>query len=145
MLDLPHIAVRYVYPQVEGSLLSQTVIRVPDAILDLSPPAAAESTHLKSAIMALRHEGRVSLMGSGNPTATEKLRWKIVGANIIMKGKLMYTRDDMLQYVKMLELGMLPSGKDFADTKTFKLEQWKQALDEAMEWTGLARAVVFTP
>lgn len=35
----------------------------PDAFLDLSPPAALTSSHLKSAIVSLRKGGRVSLMG----------------------------------------------------------------------------------
>ena len=34
-----------------------------DAHFDISPPEASNSTHLKSAILALRHSGRVSLMG----------------------------------------------------------------------------------
>lgn len=34
-----------------------------DAYLDLSPASAENSTHLKAAIMSLRHAGRVSLMG----------------------------------------------------------------------------------
>ena len=37
-----------------------------DAYFDISPPAAAESTHFKSAMWALRHGGRVSLMGGLN-------------------------------------------------------------------------------
>ena len=34
-----------------------------DAFLDISPPAAANSTHMKASILSLRHGGRVSLMG----------------------------------------------------------------------------------
>ncbi len=71
--------------------------------------------------------------------------WTIVGNDITMKGKLMYSREDMLLFVKMLERGLFPTAKDFVDTKTFALNQWKEALDVAAEHTGLAKSVVFVP
>ena len=115
-----------------------------DAILDLSPPFAAKSTHLKSAIKALRYEGRISLMGFVEVPSGEYL-WKIVGSNILLKGKLMYYREDMLLFVKMLERGLFPKGKDLVDTKAFALEDWKEAFDVAAEHTGLGKSVVLTP
>jgi hypothetical protein len=48
-----------------------------------------------------------------------------VGKNIAMKGKLMYQRDDILQFVKMPEAGLFPKGKEFADAKSFESERWK--------------------
>lgn len=113
-----------------------------DAILDLSPPAAHKSTHLKSAISVLRHSGRISMMASSNFTSS---MWHIVGNDITLKGKLMYSREDMLLFVKMLERGRFPKGKDFVDTKTFALEQWKEAFGVAATHTGLGRSVVFLP
>ncbi|KAK6613455.1 isopropanol dehydrogenase [Botrytis cinerea] len=47
-----------------------------DAVLDISPPAAAKSTHLKSAINSLRKGGRASLMGSGEYAIDN---WKVMG------------------------------------------------------------------
>lgn len=113
-----------------------------DAVLDLIPPAATKSTHLSSAIAALRHGGRVSLMGF--PTLTASM-WKIVGAGITLKGKLMYSREDTVQFVRMLERGRFPAGEHLVDTKAFPLEDWKQALDVAAEHTGLGKSVIFTP
>ncbi len=117
-----------------------------DAVLDLSPPEAGTSTHLKSAIMALRRGGRVSLMGFNHSFLS---MWKIVGDDISMKGKLMYERDDMVQFVKMLEGGLFPKGggggKDFVDTKIFTLKDWERGFDEAAVWTGIGRAVVIAP
>jgi hypothetical protein len=55
----------------------------------------------------------------------------------------MYERDDMLQFVKMLERGLFPTGRNFVETKTFKLEDWKDAFDEAATYTGVSRLVVF--
>jgi len=111
-----------------------------DAVLDLSPPAAEKSKHLHCAITALRHSGRVSLMGSV-PGALPAL--KILSNNITLKGKLMYERDDMLQFVKMLERGLFPRGRNFVETKAFKLGDWRHAFDEAAEYTGIGRVVVF--
>ena len=114
-----------------------------DAILDLSPPAGSKSTHIKSALRALRYEGRVSLMGFAE-FPNEQL-FTILARNITFKGKLMYTRDDMLLFVKMLERGLFPKGKDLVDTKAFALKDWKEAFDVAAEHTGLGKSVVLTP
>jgi D-arabinose 1-dehydrogenase-like Zn-dependent alcohol dehydrogenase len=111
-----------------------------DAVLDLSPPEALKSKHLKCAITALRHSGRVSLMGSVEEVIPVM---KVLSNNITLKGKLMYERDDMLQFVKMLERGLFPTGRNFVETKTFKLEDWKDAFDEAATYTGVSRLVVF--
>ncbi|KAF2479289.1 chaperonin 10-like protein [Neohortaea acidophila] len=113
-----------------------------DAVLDLTPPIASKSTHLKSAISALRHSGRVSLMGFPDLSAS---MWHVVGSNIVMKGKLMYSREDMLLFVKMLERGLFPKAQEFVDTKAFALEQWEEALDVAARHTGLGRQVIFVP
>ncbi|KAM0312719.1 hypothetical protein ACHAO8_006127 [Botrytis cinerea] len=113
-----------------------------DAVLDISPPAAAKSTHLKSAINSLRKGGRASLMGSGEYAIDN---WKVMGDNITLKGKLMYERDDMVQFVKMLESGLFPRGKEFVDVKSFSLGEWKEAFDMAAEYTGVGRLVVIKP
>lgn len=109
-----------------------------DAVMDLTPQTAAKSTHLKCAIMALRHGGRCSLMGY----VGDLPGWKIVSTNIELKGKLMYEREDMLQFVKMLETGLFPRGKEFVDTKTFGLEAWKEGFDVAAEHAGIGKSVV---
>ncbi|KAF7192670.1 Alcohol dehydrogenase 1 [Pseudocercospora fuligena] len=113
-----------------------------DAILDLTPPFASGSTHLKSAVAALRYEGRVSLMGFNDMPLSEA---KLIADNITLKGKLMYSREDMKQSVKILERGMLPKGGDLVDTKIYSLADHKSALDAAAEWTGLGKQVVFVP
>ncbi|KAK4944363.1 hypothetical protein LTR10_016249 [Elasticomyces elasticus] len=113
-----------------------------DAVLDLSPPDAINSTHLKSAILALRQGGRCSLMGFAKDFVPI---WKVISDDITMKGKLMYSREDMLLFVKMLERGLFPTGTDFVDVKTFALEDWKDAFDEAAEYIGIGRHVMITP
>jgi hypothetical protein len=71
--------------------------------------------------------------------------WTFVGGNITLKGKLMYEREDMLQFVKMLERGLFPKGKEFVHAKTFKLKDWKETLDVAAEHHGIGKVVVITP
>ncbi|CAO2647479.1 Nn.00g084010.m01.CDS01 [Neocucurbitaria sp. VM-36] len=113
-----------------------------DAVLDFTPPQASKSSHLRSATSALRRNGRVSLMGfSEQPVAP----WNFVAKNITIKGKLMYEREDILQFVKMMERGLFPRGKALVDTKTFQLSDWKAGFNEAAEHTGIGKQVVFTP
>ena len=113
-----------------------------DAVLDLSPSGARDSTHLKSVIKVLRHGGRCSLMGFNYAFLD---MWTIVGNSISMRGKFMYEREDMLHFVKMLERGLFPTGKSFVDTKVFALENWKECFDEASVYTGIGRTVVMAP
>ncbi|KAI1207202.1 putative quinone oxidoreductase [Annulohypoxylon truncatum] len=114
-----------------------------DAVLDFSPPHAAKSSHLKNAILALRRGGRASLMGWNEAVAVSAPY--IISRNITMKGKLMYEREDILHFIKMLERGLFPRGKNFVDTKVFKLEDWKEALDVGADHTGIGKFVAFTP
>ncbi|KAI2467025.1 putative quinone oxidoreductase [Annulohypoxylon bovei var. microspora] len=112
-----------------------------DAVLDFSPPNASKSLHVKSAIRALKRGGRVSLMGLNE----ELMLFAVVGRNISLKGKLMYEREDIIQFIKMLERGLFPRGENFADTRLFKLEDWKEALDVGAEHTGIGKFVAFAP
>ncbi|KAI1372024.1 putative quinone oxidoreductase [Hypoxylon crocopeplum] len=112
-----------------------------DAVLDFTPPHASQSPHVKSAIWGLRRGGRVSLMGWNENVIAPP----VIGRNISLKGKLMYEREDIVQFLKMLERGMFPRGKNLADTRAFKLEDWKEALDVGAEHTGIGKFVAFTP
>lgn len=113
-----------------------------DAVLDLTPPQGSQSSHVRSAVRALRRGGRISMMGFIDQPYPP---WTFVGKNVALKGKLMYEREDMLQFVKMLERGLFPRGKDFVDTKAFRLEEWKEALDQGAEHMGIGKHCVFVP
>ncbi|KAI0164486.1 GroES-like protein [Hypoxylon sp. FL1284] len=108
-----------------------------DAVLDLSSPAAAKGSHVRAAVRNLRRGGRVSLMGRTEnpmvPSVTER--------NISLRGKFMYERDDVLLFIKMLESGLFPRGKDFVDVKAYKLDDWKEAFDVAAEFAGIGKYV----
>jgi threonine dehydrogenase-like Zn-dependent dehydrogenase len=73
------------------------------------------------------------------------MHWNTIARNITMKGKLMYEREDIVLFIKMLERGMFPRGKFLVQTKAFKMEEWKEALDIAAEWMGIGRMIVIEP
>ncbi|KAI0198816.1 GroES-like protein [Astrocystis sublimbata] len=111
-----------------------------DAVIDLSPPAAAQGTHLLSAMAALRRGGRISVMGSvGQPI----VGWNFLQYDLELKGKLVYEREDLLLFVKMLEAGLLAKGKHLVETKSFQLKDWEEAFVAAAEYTGVGRIVSF--
>ena len=113
-----------------------------DAVLDLSPPHAAHSSHVRSAVRALRKGGRVSLMGFQERPG---VAWDVVSKDISFKGKLMYEREDVELFVKMLEGGLFPRGKALVESKVFGLEEWREGFKGAAEWVGGGRQVVFEP
>ena len=125
-----------------GDLAGLKAFGTIDAILDLTPPQASKSLHLRSATSALSRNGRVSLMGFVEQPVVP---WTFVGKSITVKGKLMYERDDILQFVKMLERGLFPQNECLVDTKSFPLENWKAGLDAAAEHAGIGKHVVFIP
>lgn len=113
-----------------------------DAVLDLSPPGApAQGTHLLSAAAALRRGGRISLMGAVGHNIVD---WNFVSKDLVAKAKLMYDREDMLLFVKMLEAGLFARGADLVEPKTFALEDWREAFDEAATYSGVGRIVAFS-
>ncbi|KAG6368949.1 hypothetical protein INS49_003167 [Diaporthe citri] len=108
---------------------------------DITPSSASASTHTKSAIKALRRGGRVSLMRSARNISVQEIMMN----NLTLQGKNMYERDVILQFVKLLERGLFPRGKGFVDTKSFGLDNWKEAFDVAADYNGIGKCVVFAP
>ncbi|EMC95031.1 hypothetical protein BAUCODRAFT_110218 [Baudoinia panamericana UAMH 10762] len=117
-----------------------------DAFFDIGPPEASKSTHLKSAILALRHGGRVSLMG-GYKDDIPLPHNKIMHWNIRIFGKWMYERSDVTDLVRLIESGILKLGKDggVEVVGTFPLEEWNAAFDMAAEQNTMGRFVLIKP
>ena len=113
-----------------------------DKAIDFTPPQGKGSSHVRSVVRAMRKGGSISLMGLNESPVVP---WEVIGKNITLKGRLMYEREDVVLFVKMLERGLFPKGEAFADTKVFPLEDWKECLDTAAEHTGIGRNVVFAP
>jgi NADPH:quinone reductase-like Zn-dependent oxidoreductase len=125
----------------------QAAARAPiDVFFDISPPMAAHSSHVRSGIAAVRHSGRISLMGgiAGDVAFTYKT---FMRRNLSMKGTWMYSREQLLQLVKMVEVGVLPIGKSagMEVTGKFKLEEWQQAFDAAASNAGPGKVTVLVP
>jgi threonine dehydrogenase-like Zn-dependent dehydrogenase len=117
-----------------------------DACFEISPAAAAKSTHLKSNILALRHGGRVSLMGGIHedvplPLSVIKLK------NLQLKGRWMYTRDDVKELIKMVETGVLKLGESAGARVVgkFALEDWDDAFTVAADQAGPGLSTLITP
>lgn len=57
----------------------------------------------------------------------------------------MYEREDILQFVKMLERGLFARGKDFVDVRSFALGDHEEGLRVASEEAGVGKSAVFVP
>ncbi|MCJ1249698.1 hypothetical protein MMC30_006924 [Trapelia coarctata] len=117
-----------------------------DACLDISPPAAAKSTHLRSAILSLRPGGRVSLMGgiSGDVSLPHDV---IMYRSLRLQGKWMYNREDITALIKLIEVGLLNIGESAGVriVGEFALEDWDGAFTAAAENTGRGKLVLLKP
>ncbi|RWA04197.1 hypothetical protein EKO27_g10906 [Xylaria grammica] len=116
-----------------------------DAFFDISPPEAQNSTHFKSAILSLRNEARVCMMG-GLLNDLPIPHQFVMRNDITLKGKWMYSRADCQALLNMVTTGVLDVREIAQVVETFKLEEWKKALDAAAEQGGrLGKMVIFTP
>ncbi|TLD15141.1 hypothetical protein PspLS_10625 [Pyricularia sp. CBS 133598] len=81
-----------------------------DVYMDVSPPAASGSSHMRSGFKALAVGGRAVLMGfvpDDVPLSYSEAMFK----NLTVKGKYMYEREDLRSLIKMAESGVLKLGK----------------------------------
>ena len=117
-----------------------------DAFFDISPRMAQNSTHFKAGIMALRRGGRVSFMGGLLEDLPLPIR-HIMHANIQLKGKWMYEREDIPKIMKLVHRGLLKLGEKGGNqiVGKFGLEQWKEAFDTAAEKAQLGQMAVMVP
>ena len=123
-----------------------------DVFFDISPPAAgAGSKHLAAAVMALRHGGRMCLMGGGFHDLGFS-NGVFVHKDLQVKGKWMYEPTDIKRLISLVETGVVKLHKEGEEVNPyggsvvakFKLEEWDKAFDEA-EKVGGAGNVVFEP
>lgn len=114
------------------------------AVLELSPPASAQSTHIQSAILALRHGGRVSLMGGITENYSMPIR-TIMRKDITLKGKWMYERVDILSFIRLVESGVLNVGAKvgLSIVGEYTLSDWEEALDKASQEARWDAGVIF--
>ena len=114
-----------------------------DAFQDWSPPGAADSTHIKSCFQVLREGGRASLMGGtvgdiSIPYAAVMFR------SLEIRGNFMYSRDDVLSFIKMVQTGVIkPCKQKFL--QKFPLEKFLEALKVAEEHPGHGCQILIEP
>jgi threonine dehydrogenase-like Zn-dependent dehydrogenase len=114
-----------------------------DAYFDIGPREAATSTHFKSAILALRHAGRVSLMG-GYLHDVPSPHFPIVRKNIRLQGKWMYERSDVRDFFKLVNTGLLDLSMCEVQGE-FGLDEFREAWDVAADTAGFAKITVMKP
>ncbi len=112
------------------------------AYFDISPREASNSTHFKSCMLALGQSGRMSFMGSLNGDLVIPLS-VFVRRDLQLKGKWMYTRKNILDLIRMIEVGLLKLGGQKVDR--FGLEDWETAFDAAAEYSGRDKAAIIVP
>lgn len=117
-----------------------------DAYLDISPPWASKSTHIKSCLLALKPYGRVSLMGV--PDCEIPIPYVVtVMKSLTIRGQYMYERSDMRALIKLAESGLLKLGKEGGQQVVgeFKFEEIEKALEVANENSQAGKIIVLTP
>lgn len=120
-------------------------LRMPvDVYFDISPPTASQSTHLRSAILSVRHGGRISLMGGIEGDIPIPLAL-VMHRNMTIKGRWMYEREDVLRLIRMVESGRLSLASSRGSVKKFGLEQWEEAMEVAAKEAGPSRLIVLIP
>ena len=117
-----------------------------DAVLDISPAQAKNSTHLTSCFNALKPYGRISLMGVIDSNIAIPYIM-LMGKNATIKGQYMYRREDVEGLIKLAEAGILKLGKAGKSevVGSYKLEQVEEALGAAEQMKGVGKLVVFEP
>ncbi|KAH7009024.1 hypothetical protein EDB80DRAFT_841840 [Ilyonectria destructans] len=117
-----------------------------DACLDLSSPMAAGSTHLRSCMKALRHGGRVSLMGGlGDEVVIPygAIVWKA----LMVKATWNCSHEQAESLISMVYTGALPLGETRGMTWAgkFGLDDWEEAFDTAAKHYAAGESVIITP
>ncbi|CAM6127296.1 unnamed protein product [Calypogeia fissa] len=118
-----------------------------DVFFDISPAQAAKSTHIRSGIFALRHGGRVSLMGGIREDIAIPYA-AVMHSNIQLKGCRMYPPEAVGELIKMIEADVLRIDEESFGQRyvgRFKLEEWDSALTAAAENVGMADLPLITP
>ncbi|KAJ6509056.1 chaperonin 10-like protein [Mycena sanguinolenta] len=117
-----------------------------DVFLDISPPEAVASTHMQSCILALRREGRASLMGGQRGLVALPI-FEIMLHNLNVKGKWMYTKEDVRVLISLAETGYFKLGPagGIATPTAFPLKDFIAAFEVAAENKSFGGGAVIVP
>ncbi|KAI1737609.1 GroES-like protein [Xylaria scruposa] len=144
---IPRVETVTITGDVEKDAQAIQAFGLADAFIDFTPHSVHdEPTHLKSAMLSLRKRGRVALMGglTGNISIPYFL---MILKSLEVKGRWMYSRTEIRNLVKMIEVGTLKLGKGAGHQVSgkFKLEDYETAFETAAKNTAWGNVVVFTP
>ena len=115
-----------------------------DTYIDFSPPAAAKSPHIQVCLMALKTGGKAVLMGG--ITSDIMIPYPLLmSKNLQVQGRFMYERSDTERLLSIVHSGLLPLGKrgGIETVAEYKLDSWKQALEDASNKSAWGKQVVF--
>lgn len=116
-----------------------------DAFLDLSPPEASSSTHVRSCVSALKIGGRVSLIGGAKGDFAVSYQMAM-NKDLMVKGRWMYDREHVRSLIKIFETGLLRLGKGAGrKLNRFGLEEWREAFGDAKGNSGTRVSTVICP
>lgn len=117
-----------------------------EVFFDISPPGTGGSSHFKAGILSLGHNGRASLMGGQWEDVAFPGR-AVTTNDLMLKGKWMYERDDVREFIRLLESGLLAIGPAGGTKVTgkFPLEQFEAAFDTAAANNTLGSQTLITP
>lgn len=117
-----------------------------DAYLDISPPAAANRTHIESCLMAVKAYGKVSLMG-GIRESVKIPYFLIMFRSLQLRGRFMYERSDVQALIKLYEQGLLKLGPagGYKESPIFALEEWERAFEKSEEISSWNTQVLLRP
>lgn len=116
-----------------------------DAYIDISPPQANDSTHIRSCLFALKQYGRASLMGAIHKDIS--IPYVVaMHNNLTIRGQYMYEREDVRGIIKLVESGALKLGKAAGhEMVEYRLEEWAKAMETVAKNQGAGKFVAFKP
>ncbi|KAI1810864.1 GroES-like protein [Poronia punctata] len=144
---VPRVETVVITGDVEKDAQAIQAFGLADAYIDYTPHTVHnEPTHLKSAMLSLRKRGRVALMG-GLTGDIALPYFLMILKSLEVKGKWMYTREEIRTLIKMVETGVMKIGEAAGhkvDGK-YQLENYEAALEHAAKQSGWGSLVVLTP
>lgn len=117
-----------------------------DVYIDFSPPAVKSNVLLCSGVGSLRSFGRCIIMG-GRSGDIQVPYLDVMFKSLRLQGRFMYSRQHILQFIKMVESGLMVLGTraGIHQTEEFGLESVDDALKQAGKLTGWGSHVVLRP
>lgn len=117
-----------------------------DAFIDMSPGMQASPPHIPVAIRCLRPGGKVALMGAVMADLAANYV-DLMFRNITIKGQWMYTKQELSELLRMVEMGVVKVGQRAGHEVVgeYALEEWEVAMRDVEESDAWGKGVVFVP